>query len=238
MRVLGEAVTRAPLDGESWAKSMPSTLLLWLHGGLRSTLVIPLPTNVLVISTSRVRWPWARWSLARQLPVITAAIVVLVMTLSLTLTYKALVQARADALHSRIQGLLGVLIQAGEASAKARVAALHQLARDSALVGAVAMPRASGWSAKDDSAVATALNKVSVPADSGLPVELWTTDGRRVAHVGVDVRDDSIAALAPELRSRRGTKVSEVPAPWVVKPRHEVSAFGIRKCSSSGQQQQ
>ena len=26
--------------------------------------------------------------------------------------------------------------------------------------------------------------------------------------------------------------LSEVPAPWVVKPRHEVSAFGIRKCSS------
>ena len=177
------------------------------------------------MSPSRVRWTWARWSLARQLPVITAAVVVLVMTLSLTLTYKALVQARADALHSRIQGLLGVLIQAGEASVKARVATLHQVARDSALVRAVATPRGSGWSAKDDSAVATALDKAAVPADSGLPIELWTSDGHRVGHVGIDVRDDSIAALAPELRSRRGTEVGEVPAPGAVDTAVQIGAF-------------
>lgn len=29
--------------------------------------------------------------------------------------------------------------------------------------------------------------------------------------------------------------LSEVPGPWVVKPRHEVSAFGIRKCSTPGE---
>jgi len=29
--------------------------------------------------------------------------------------------------------------------------------------------------------------------------------------------------------------LSEVPAPWIVKPRHEVSAFGIRKCETAQQ---
>lgn len=29
--------------------------------------------------------------------------------------------------------------------------------------------------------------------------------------------------------------LDEVPAPWIVKPRHEVSAFGIRKCETDGQ---
>ncbi len=29
--------------------------------------------------------------------------------------------------------------------------------------------------------------------------------------------------------------LAEVPAPWVVKPRHEVSAFGIRKCETPGE---
>ncbi len=29
--------------------------------------------------------------------------------------------------------------------------------------------------------------------------------------------------------------LSEVPSPWIVKPRHEVSAFGIRKCETSEQ---
>ncbi len=28
--------------------------------------------------------------------------------------------------------------------------------------------------------------------------------------------------------------LTEVPAPWIVKPRHEVSAFGIRKCETAG----
>ncbi|MEO6655898.1 MAG: ATP-grasp domain-containing protein, partial [Pyrinomonadaceae bacterium] len=29
--------------------------------------------------------------------------------------------------------------------------------------------------------------------------------------------------------------LAEVPAPWIVKPRHEVSAFGIRKCETEGE---
>lgn len=32
-----------------------------------------------------------------------------------------------------------------------------------------------------------------------------------------------------------GRFLAEVPAPWIVKPRHEVSAFGIRKCETAGQ---
>ena len=162
-------------------------------------------------SPPRVQWPWARWSLARQLPLITAAVIVVVMALSLTLTYQALVKARADSLRSRIQGLLGVLVQTGELNVRTRVALLHQLGRDTVLVRAATAPGATS-SAREDSAVAAVLAKVAVPTDSGLPVELWSADGKRIAHIGVDVRGDSIAALPPELRSRRGTQVSEVPA--------------------------
>jgi biotin carboxylase len=32
-----------------------------------------------------------------------------------------------------------------------------------------------------------------------------------------------------------GHFLQNVPAPWIVKPRHEVSAFGIRKCETAGQ---
>ena len=160
--------------------------------------------------SSRPRWPWARWSLARQLPLLTAAIVVLVMALSLTLTYRALREGRSDALHARIQGMLRVLAQSSEANTKARVAALKLIAGDSAL--SVALPSAGvPLSPRADSAVRTTLSKVSIPTDSGLPVELWTTDGRRIAEVGTSVRGDSVAGLPPELRSLRGTRVSEVP---------------------------
>jgi signal transduction histidine kinase len=133
------------------------------------------------------------------------------MALSFTLTYEALVQAREEALHSRLKGLLGVLVQTGENGSKARVALLRQLGKDTTLARALTATAGSP-PAQGDSAVAIALGKAAVASDSGLPVELWSMDGRRVAHIGNDIRDDSIAALPPEMRSRRGTRVSEVPS--------------------------
>ena len=47
--------------------------------------------------------------------------------------------------------------------------------------------------------------------DSSLPIELWTADGRRVLHVGLDVRGDSLIALRPELRAGDGRAITEVP---------------------------
>ena len=117
---------------------------------------------------TRTRWHWTRWPLARQLPLITAAIIVLVMVLSLTLTYQALVEARADLLSSRMKGLMSVIVQGAESSARARVALLHQAGTDTTLASAVTAP-AGSLSAKDDSVVASVLRKVTVPADSGLP---------------------------------------------------------------------
>ncbi|MEO5818552.1 MAG: ATP-binding protein [Gemmatimonadaceae bacterium] len=141
---------------------------------------------------------------------LTAAIVVLVMALSLSLTYSALLQGRAESFHARIQGLLRVLGQSSEANTKARVLALRGFASDSALVHALSTPDAPR-SPRTDSAIATALNKVAIATDSGLPIELWTMNDRRIASVGTDVRGDSIAALPPELRSLGGKQVSAAP---------------------------
>ncbi|MEP7000828.1 MAG: hypothetical protein ABI969_10140, partial [bacterium] len=149
--------------------------------------------------------------MARQLPLITAAIIVFVMGSSLTLTYRALVHSREDALHSRLKGLLGVIVQMGEVSTRARIATLRQFAKDTTIGRVLSLP-AGTLSPADEAAAAAALTKFAVPADSGLPLELWSVDGHRVARIGTDLRDDSIAALPPEMRSRRGTRVSEVPS--------------------------
>jgi signal transduction histidine kinase len=167
-----------------------------------------------VTSPSRGWTPWTRWSLARQLPLLTAALLVLVLGLSLTLTYGALRQARAEALHTRLQGLLRPLIRTSEQGVKARVALMHVATSDSAVQRALLAPAAApGLGAPPvaaDSAVMEALAKIPQPVDSGFPVELWTTDGRRLAHVGREVRD-SVSQLRPEMRSLRGTRVSEIP---------------------------
>lgn len=132
------------------------------------------------------------------------------MALSLTLTYSALRQGRSDTLHARMQGLLRVLVQSSETNTQARIVSLRRFASDSALVRALSAPDARR-APSVDSAVATALSRVAIPADSGLPVELVTNDNRRIASVGTDVRGDSIATLPPELRSLRGTNVTAAP---------------------------
>src|SRR5205085_6844216 len=50
------------------------------------------------------------------------------------------------------------------------------------------------------------------PNDTGLPIELLTRDGRRVAHVGNYLPGDTVSNLAPELRPLSGAKISHVPA--------------------------
>ena len=170
----------------------------------------PVLEQSIVITSSRARWPWARWSLARQLPLLTASIVVLVMALSLTLTYRALVQGRSETLHARIQGLLKLLAQSTETNTRTRVAQLKGFASDSALIRALSAP-AGTEAGTVDPAVTAVLNKVAIPTDSGLPIELWAADGHRVASVGTDVHGDSIATLPPELRSLRGQPVGAAP---------------------------
>jgi signal transduction histidine kinase len=56
-----------------------------------------------------------------------------------------------------------------------------------------------------------ALLQLRVQPDSSLPIELWTADGRRVVHVGVDVRGDSLVQMRPELRTLNGPPLSEIP---------------------------
>jgi signal transduction histidine kinase len=156
-------------------------------------------------------WFWTRWSLARQLPLITAAVTVLVIALSLTITYDALVRARTDAVHARLKSLLKVLVESRENGLKRHGALIHQVATNASVVRMLTAP-ADPHPATEDSAVDNALRTLISPADSGLPIELWTSDGRRVAHVGVGLRDDSIAALPPEFRSRLRQRASDAPS--------------------------
>ncbi len=158
--------------------------------------------------SSRARTPWAGLSLAHQLPLLTAVIVTVVMALLLTLTYRALVSTRAEAMHARLQALRRTLVMTGETSARTRERVLRQLSSDSALIRALAAPSVG---AATDPAVLVALGRFTVGTDSTQPVELWTSDGQRVARFGGSDRADSLAGLVPELRSLRGTTVSRVP---------------------------
>ncbi len=159
----------------------------------------------------RVEWPWTNWSLTRKLPLLTATIVVVIVATSLWLAYEALVRTRYEAMHDRLTQVARQVGTSAEQSTAARRKLLTDVARDPAIVGALRAGAAGG--SPDTASVVPALTKLAVPVDSGLPIELWTTSRRRIAHVGRDIRNDPKSALPPELRSAAtGRPVTEVPS--------------------------
>ena len=143
-----------------------------------------------------------------------AGIVVLVVAVSLGLTYGALKRARIEETYERLRRLTRQLVITSDQTIKARQQLFRQISDDSAvrsvLQAATTRVRAPVPPATLRAAEA-ALLRLRMAPDSSLPIELWTTDGRRVLHVGTDVRGDTLNALRPELRALNGRPVTEVP---------------------------
>jgi signal transduction histidine kinase len=160
------------------------------------------------------RWRWSNWSLTRRLPMLAAAIVVIVVATSLALTYSALKSTRIESTHEQLQRQARQLVITSDQSIKARAAIYRQVANDSAVRAALRAAERGAMPREGDplSIIASvALLRLRSAPDSSLPIEVWTTDGRRVLHVGRDIRDDSLSRLRPELRARNGGTVTEIP---------------------------
>jgi len=147
--------------------------------------------------------------------VLTGAVVVLVVAVLLLLTYNALVSTRLEAMHDRLRQIVGQIVENSEPTTRNRLAAYQRAAEDPAVLAA--LRAAQQAPVVDDSApvmkaAAKQLLTLRAAPDSSLPIELWSTDGRRVVHVGTDVRDDPMSGLRPELRARNGRPVTEVPS--------------------------
>jgi signal transduction histidine kinase len=157
-------------------------------------------------------WPPSRWSLTRKLPLLTAAIVVLVAATSLTATYRALVAARSEALHERLSRVAKQLAMSSEQGNRTRAVALRAIAQDSSILALVRSGRP--LVAPDTTSPALrALARVRLPTDSQMPVELWTADGRRLVHLGEEVPGDPLRDTRPELLGRGGVAQPGAPAP-------------------------
>jgi signal transduction histidine kinase len=165
-------------------------------------------------ASATARWRWSNWSLTHKLPIYTAGIVVVVVAALLALTYDALKRARIETTHDRLRRLARQIVISSEQSLNVRARTYRQVANDSAVRAALRAAERGTIPREGDAmsrAAAAALGRLRTQPDSSLPVELWTADGRRVAHVGQDVRGDSLSALRPELRALNGRPVTEVP---------------------------
>jgi signal transduction histidine kinase len=163
----------------------------------------------------RASWRWSTWSLTRKLPVLTGAIVVLVVAVLLLLTYNALVSTRLQAIHDRLKQIVEQVVQNSEQTTRTRLGTYQKAAEHPTVLAA--LRAAEQAPVVDDSApamqaAAQHLLTLRAAPDSSLPIELWSADGRRIVHVGNDVRDDPMSGLRPELRTRNGKPVTEVPS--------------------------
>ena len=124
-------------------------------------------------------------SLERKLPLLMTAVLVVVLVVSLFLTYGALKRSAESAARDRLTRAARQVAATIEAATADRAAQLRRVARDSAVLGAL---RGSVGRA-DSPGVVRALRRLWMPADSAaqLPVELWDPAGRRVAYIGPDV---------------------------------------------------
>jgi signal transduction histidine kinase len=135
-----------------------------------------------------------RLPLAVKLPALLSGILAVVLAIAMFATYRTLRASVLDRAHDRVQRATRQLASVGAANIALQQARYTRAANDTVVRRALR---------GDTTGVSRALSAVSLPTDSGMPVELWTADGRRVAFVGNDLRSTmTVAPGRPELPDR------------------------------------
>lgn len=120
-------------------------------------------------------------STAQALSLVTAGIVLVVLAMSLAAVRYTLAQSALDSAQDRVQRSVRQLATVSAANIRTGRARYLGVARDPAIIASLRSGRTSP-------ATQTALARLTTPTDSGLPVELWTATGQRIAFVGDDVK--------------------------------------------------
>ena len=136
--------------------------------------------------------------LAVKLPLLITAVLAVVLGVVYAVTHATLHRAAARTATERLGRATRQVAQVSATAVQANQVRYLRVANDSAI------RRALRGSSASLAAVRSALERGATPTDSGMPVELWTADGRRVAYSGNDVRNVQINELDvhPELPRR------------------------------------
>jgi signal transduction histidine kinase len=129
-------------------------------------------------------------------------VLVTVLGIALAVTYTALQRMALARATEQLGRATRQLASLGAATVPTQHARFLPVANDSAI------RRALGTSLSKSvvRGATRALDKLSLPTDSGMPLELWTADGQRVAFIGNDVRGAlRVEPGKPELAQRIAT---------------------------------
>ena len=125
-----------------------------------------------------------RMSLELKLPLLMSMVLATVLGIALIVTVTTLQRAAVLRAAERLYRATRQLATLGAATIPTQHTRFLQIANDSAVRRALAEQPGSATAAP----LKSALERLVLPTDSGLPVELWSADGRRLAFVGNDVR--------------------------------------------------
>ena len=129
-------------------------------------------------------------SLARRLSLLTGAVIAVSLLIVLGVAYTALTQSAIERGAEGLGRATHQIASLGETSVAQFRARFLAVARQPAIRRALASTTPPGrdpnGSSGDSIVVAAerALSALTTPTDSGMPIELWSADGRRVAHLG------------------------------------------------------
>ncbi|HKW11467.1 MAG TPA: HAMP domain-containing sensor histidine kinase [Gemmatimonadaceae bacterium] len=139
------------------------------------------------------RTPRSRMSLARQLSLMTGAVIALSLMIVLAVAYEALTRSALSGAAQGLDRATRQLASLGETGIRQTRVRYTTATRDPAirrallLAGKGSQGAAAVPSASSDSIVKAARNVLSqlvLPTDSGLPIELWSANGNRIAYIG------------------------------------------------------
>jgi signal transduction histidine kinase len=121
-------------------------------------------------------------------------VLVVVLGVSLALTYRTLADAARDTAAVRLSRAAHQLASTFETGVSQRAGLLRRVAADSAIHRVL---RATTLTPNATAEARAALARLAVPTDSAVPIELWTDDGRRLIRLNEDsVRRSGTGELA------------------------------------------
>lgn len=130
-------------------------------------------------------------SLEHKLPLLMTAVLLVVLAASLVLTYRTLSESSAEAARKRLTEAVEQVATSAELSLGRRAKLLVDAARDPALRAALDATNPSA-----QASARQALQRLAVPTDSGLPVELWNAQGEHL--ISTNPQPDSLRGEVPE----------------------------------------
>ena len=159
-------------------------------------------------------------SLELKLPLLMSVVLATVLSLALLATSSTLKTSALDAARERLVRATRQIATVGSSGVVTQHSRYKPVADDSVIARALAQP-----SPARIEAARKLLASLSLPTDSGLPVELWSPTGQRLTHIGNEVPVSMREDIRPELPERISLaldpKATRIPDSLRVGPLYE-----------------